>query len=777
MIPFQMTVDQAGEGAVDFSYLLDAPAGKHGFVRNKDGHFTFADGTRIRFFGVNLVFGAAMPERKMAVKIADRLATSGINMVRLHHVDSYQVGEGTNTIIDYSGGNSQKLHEANMDRLDFLVAELKRRGIYIHIDLFTLRKYLPGDRLDYEDELGGALKHFNYFNRRLIDLHKKFAEQYLTHLNPYTGLRYVDDPAIAVVQLLNENGIFWENGDSAAPSYRKELDRRWNEWLLKRYGDRERLDQAWTKEDGTKALSSDEDPGQNTVRRPEIGFWGEKRIDWRTDYASVDGPARFADHIRFLSEIQLAYHEEMSGYLRSIGVKCPINASNLPSGAAELRCDAAGDVTENNCYWNHPMGGFRVSVEFHRQEMVSTDPRQIHVKAFAMNMITKLSIARVQGKPFVVTEWNVCWPTKFRADVMLMLSSYAALQDWDGLILFSFAHSGGDELSSADAMSGFFNSFNDPAVWGLAGVASAIFQGRLVKEADRLIEIGYSQLDVLQTHPAAYLPFGSAPFISRVAARFLEDDRYDGPADVALSSGFTATGDYRKAKHAIVYSRSPYKDAYQKEKGIEEFLALHQGENLVAAKDAEALDRDPGALPALLSDSMKRWGLLQEDRGYDAHAQKYVSDTGELAFHFGEGRFQIVTDHIVSFAGDMREEREAAGFRLRLSNKKAAVTFLSRDGLPLHRCRQMMITAVGESENVGMRWDGDTLIDEGTGPVVIDQIQGILRVPSDAAACKAYVLDASGRRRELLRTEKTEDGFAIYLEHQEAAIYYELELI
>jgi hypothetical protein len=60
--------------------------------------------------------------------------------------------------------------------------------------------------------------------------------------------------------------------------------------------------------------------------------------------------------------------------------------------------------------------------------------------------------------------------------------------------------------------------------------------------------------------------------------------------------------------------------------------------------------------------------------------------------------------------------------------------------------------------------------------VVIDQIQGVLRVPSDAAACKAYVLDASGRRGELLRSEKTNEGFAIYLEHQQAALYYELEL-
>ena len=40
---------ETNKGAADFSHLLDAPAGKHGFVRVKDGHFYFEDGTRIRF--------------------------------------------------------------------------------------------------------------------------------------------------------------------------------------------------------------------------------------------------------------------------------------------------------------------------------------------------------------------------------------------------------------------------------------------------------------------------------------------------------------------------------------------------------------------------------------------------------------------------------------------------------------------------------------------------------------------------------------------------------
>ena len=32
---------EPNRGALDFSHLLDAPAGCHGFVRVKKGHFTF----------------------------------------------------------------------------------------------------------------------------------------------------------------------------------------------------------------------------------------------------------------------------------------------------------------------------------------------------------------------------------------------------------------------------------------------------------------------------------------------------------------------------------------------------------------------------------------------------------------------------------------------------------------------------------------------------------------------------------------------------------------
>ncbi len=794
--PYRMRNTDVGTGALDFSYLLDAPAGKHGFVTAQDGKFTFKNGTTIRFFGVNLVFGGAMPEREIAVQIADRLAASGINMVRMHHVDGYQTGEKSNTLIDYSEGHSRKLHAENFDRFDYLVNELKQRGIYLHIDLFTLRRYLPGDGLDYEDELAGALKSANYYNRRLIDLHKEFAALYLTHRNPYTGLRYMDEPAVAVVQLLNENGIFWDNAEAPMPSYRKELDTRWNEWLKAKYQTREALDEAWTRSDGSKGLGEQEDPALCNVARPPIGVWGERKVSANNDYADVEGPARFAEHIDFLSQIEMAYIREMTEYLKELGVKCPINASNLPFGAAELRCLSLGEVAENNGYWNHPMGGFRVPVTFHDKEMHRTDPRQRHAEAFAQNLVTKLSIGRVTGKPFVVTEWNVSYPARFRADVMLMLASYAALQDWDGLLLFSYAHFGGKELNESESFSGFFNSYNDPAVWGLAGVASALFQGRLVKEAANEVELAYTALDALNTPPQVNLPLGYVPFISRIAATFVEDEPYSGAADVVISSGFTSTGDYTAAKHALVYARSPYKDRYQKQRGKEDFLRLHEeqegstkpialpegqeigklGSRRAVITQEETLDSRIGAFGLVLDQSMKHWGLLASDRGYVESRGTFVSDTGELTFGYGGSGFRVETERLVAFAGEVNGSIGIAGVRFDLNNRRASISLLSRDNRPLAESEHMLLTAVSECWNEGMVWEGQTLIDEGEGPVMIEQVTGRVFIPSRQSACRAYALDAAGQRIRELDVSKGEDGFHVELDSEQAAIAFEIKL-
>ena len=52
--PFVMDHRAGGASPADVSFLLDAPAGKDGFIRIHDGHFVEPGGRRIDFWGVHL---------------------------------------------------------------------------------------------------------------------------------------------------------------------------------------------------------------------------------------------------------------------------------------------------------------------------------------------------------------------------------------------------------------------------------------------------------------------------------------------------------------------------------------------------------------------------------------------------------------------------------------------------------------------------------------------------------------------------------------------------
>ena len=52
----------------------------------------------------------------------------------------------------------------------------------------------------------------------------------MTHLNPYTGNEYRNEPAIAIVELLNENALYL-GFRAPTPYYDEELTRIFNLWL------------------------------------------------------------------------------------------------------------------------------------------------------------------------------------------------------------------------------------------------------------------------------------------------------------------------------------------------------------------------------------------------------------------------------------------------------------------------------------------------------------------------------------------------------------------
>ncbi len=231
-------------GALDMSCLLDAPAGSHGFLEAKDGHLYFEDGTRARFIGFNIAARSNTPTHETAEKIAKRFATLGVNVIRLHAADA-KIGDEPCSwsacreapLLDYESGSSRTFNAEGLDRYDYLVSCLKEKGIYLQVDLHVARAFKKGDGL--ESDLPDCLKSYGMVNEKLIALQQEYAKKLLTHINPYTGLRLIDDPAVMTVQINNEDSVIKERMKTpeTAP-YEKELQQKFGYFLLEKYGTR-----------------------------------------------------------------------------------------------------------------------------------------------------------------------------------------------------------------------------------------------------------------------------------------------------------------------------------------------------------------------------------------------------------------------------------------------------------------------------------------------------------------------------------------------------------
>jgi len=257
MFPFVMPWDDSTPGTVtDVSWLNAKPAGVNGFIVPKGGHFVESKtGRRVRFLAINFSARQAFPDHTDAEKIAAHLAKQGYNLIRLQHLDNAW-GDAAGTLIDPAYPDHQHLSAAQFDRLDYLLAQLKKNGVYTNINLHVDRQFSPAD--GFPDSVGKIPfvfdKRVDEYDPRMIELQKNYARDLLTHVNPYTGLAYAQDPAVAVVEINNENSLVgdpWATpgaGLDAVPEpFRGELVGLWNAWLLKKHGTDAKVQAAWTR--------------------------------------------------------------------------------------------------------------------------------------------------------------------------------------------------------------------------------------------------------------------------------------------------------------------------------------------------------------------------------------------------------------------------------------------------------------------------------------------------------------------------------------------------
>ncbi|MDH7570959.1 MAG: hypothetical protein QHJ73_15390, partial [Armatimonadota bacterium] len=429
--------------------------------------------------------------------------------------------------------------------------------------------------------------------------------------------------------------------------------------------------------------------------------------------------------------------------------------------------------------------------------------------------IANVSSSATAGKPLVVPEFNCPWPNEWRAECLPMMAAYGRLQDWDGLLFFAYQPDGAnrEKLTS-------FGTQSDPVHWGQIPLAALLFLRGDVSPARVTVHVGVSTVDAFATRPQRnsdrYSPYRVLPYLSRVRNVYF-DQRYEGDADVVISSGHSATGDYRAAKRAILFADSPFVDetasrpdranlarlnfpGIQTVPGEAPFdtrfaptllpagaqpirrggavVGFHTQRFCVYPNASAEEAEDPAWLHRLYLEMAGEWKLPGAAPPAEA-GNIFRSDTGELVLDRQKGLFTVVTPRAIVATGRLR----AAG-ALKLGPVEvtcrtpfASVGMVSLDGKPLVQSARLLLTGVARSQNTGqvvsevnpragapLAIDADTgailrtgqhaLDEPGHAPVLAEPVDARVRLPG-GGRWKAISL---GPRGEPERALKATDG-------------------
>ncbi len=231
-----------------------------------DGNFS-SGGKKIKFWGTNAVGDGAFPQKNNAPQIAGRMRKVGINLVRFHHIDNPW---SSYSLVPGSYSSSRDLDKNNLDLMENFIAQLKANGIYINMNLNVSRKFHPMDGIPDADSLNNYstdyLKGLTLFDPYLITLEKEYAQQLLTHVNPYTGKKLADDPVMAMLETNNENSLYrlWHDnqlklisqGGKLIYRHAHMLDSLFNKFIADKYLTTSALQNAWNA--GTVAFGLNE---------------------------------------------------------------------------------------------------------------------------------------------------------------------------------------------------------------------------------------------------------------------------------------------------------------------------------------------------------------------------------------------------------------------------------------------------------------------------------------------------------------------------------------
>ena len=449
--------DARGQGADELSLAawLEAPAGKRGRITSSGADLMYG-GHPIRLWGLNNTYSGCAPDKALAAARAEFYARHGVNAIRLH---KYADGPGWAGI--QSADSCAQLDPAGLDRMDYYISKLKEKGIYVELSPVFMLKLGAMDRaavpfageFEMPKDKGGRIntEHGSiYLAKELQDLLIAQVTELLSHRNPYNGMTYAEDPAVACVEMFNEDSALFfgtMNCLKKVPTLRVRTAQRFTRWLKARYGSKEGLLAAW----GDKALNSFAGEGftDESWEKESIVPAGNPWFFAPEQLAGQMAPRRqrLLDTMRFLYEVQNEFYDRCKQAFRKAGYAGELVASNWIAGSGpshfyNLSSDAQVGIVDRHNY----LDGVDAS-------MLSRPG----------SGILSSGMMQVADRPFMLSEWISTFPNQYAIEGPAIIGAYGmGLQGWD----VSFIFEGRDLPTYLPALGATQWEVNTPGVLG-----------------------------------------------------------------------------------------------------------------------------------------------------------------------------------------------------------------------------------------------------------------------------------------------------------------------
>jgi hypothetical protein len=415
---FVPQVDQLDPAAMlDLRHLNEKVAGEHGFIRlSRDGNsFLRGDGQSIRFW-------AASPGFEPGVDVAARkhdaqfLAKRGVNFARMW-CNLYPTMEGSKiTDVD----------EKALDEIFKSVAAMKSAGIYSIINPYWAVSVKIQKSWGVTDPGTTCPEGLLFFEPAVQKGFKAWLRALYTTKNPYTGLPLGEDPAVAMLEVQNEDSLLWWGFSNIKGEAQILLQHMFADFLKNKYGSLEKAREAWQ-----NYIPSTPDAWDKGL--PGFMHAWDLTRDARVKKGKIPGfEQRAAAQTEFLARLMRTFNSEMAAYLRDeLHCRQIVNANNwrttdlTMTQDAEYWADCANEVNGRNFY----AGGYHKGVNDGWQIL----PGQYYtdVSMIKEPVSLPINVKRPLGHTFILPEMLWVPPDLYESEGPLMVAAQTALTGLD----------------------------------------------------------------------------------------------------------------------------------------------------------------------------------------------------------------------------------------------------------------------------------------------------------------------------------------------------------